>query len=88
MEHLEMHSLRKQAHHLQPLVRIGKAGVSGPIIEEIKRLLKSKKLIKIRLLRSCADLYDSNQIIDSIITQTNSSLISKSGNTVVLYGGK
>jgi len=41
--------LRGLAHPLEPVVRIGRAGVSPSVIEETKRSLQAHELIKVRI---------------------------------------
>ena len=42
-------SLRKTAHHLEPVVWIGKNGISENVIKEIIQALEQHELIKIKL---------------------------------------
>jgi RNA-binding protein len=46
----ERRALRARAHHLQPVVMIGDAGLSPAVLAEIETNLKSHELIKIRVL--------------------------------------
>jgi RNA-binding protein len=41
--------LKGLAHPLEPIVRVGRAGVSASVIEETKRSLKAHELIKVRI---------------------------------------
>jgi RNA-binding protein len=41
--------LRGLAHPLEPIVRVGRAGVSPSVIEETKRSLNAHELIKVRI---------------------------------------
>ena len=40
--------LRSQAHHLEPVVLIGKNGVSIGTIESVNKALEARELIKIK----------------------------------------
>lgn len=42
--------LRSQAHHLDPVVMIGKNGLAEPVLEKIGASLNDHELIKIRFL--------------------------------------
>ena len=42
---------RKYAAELKPLIQIGKNGITPTLIEELKKALKKKKLVKIKCLR-------------------------------------
>ena len=45
----ERRALRARAHHLHPVVRIGEAGLTPAVLNEIDTALKSHELIKIRV---------------------------------------
>ena len=40
--------LRSQAHHLEPVVLIGKNGIKDGTIESINKVLQTRELIKIK----------------------------------------
>jgi RNA-binding protein len=42
-------NLRRQAHHLQPLVTVADKGLSETVIAEIERALHDHELIKVKL---------------------------------------
>ena len=72
-------------HHLQPKVRIGKAGISKGIIEEANQHLKKSKLVKVRLLKSFLTIHDSTDVVKHLEDKTQSSCVQHRGNTIVLY---
>ncbi len=78
--------LKKKARELRPLVRIGKAGLTEGVILEIKRHLDTKELVKIKVLRSSKE--DYMYIVETLLKETNSKLISSVGHTFVLYKPK
>ena len=43
-------ALRARAHHLHPVIMIGEAGLTPAVLKEIDIALKSRELIKIRVL--------------------------------------
>jgi RNA-binding protein len=77
--------LRKQAHHLKPVVSIGKNGLTDAVVAELKAALKRDKLIKIKLARGAVDKYGKDELIPEILESTDSELIEKKGFTAVLY---
>jgi len=79
------HELAEKAKKLEPILRIGKAGLNENVIEEIKRQLKENKLIKIKLLRAFIEGKDKKEIAKEIAVKTNSELINQVGFVVVLY---
>ena len=46
----ERRALKKQAHHLKPVVQTGAAGLSEPVLAEIDRALFDHELVKIKLV--------------------------------------
>lgn len=81
-------SLKDKARGLEAIVRIGKNGLTESIINEIKKQLKIRKLIKIKFLKSAIEDKDKRQFAEDIAKQTNSELIDSVGFTVTLYKGR
>ena len=79
------HQLVEKAKYLEPAVRIGKSGLTEGTVNEIKRQLKNKKLIKIKLLKAFIEDKDRKEIAKLIAEKTNSELIHQVGFVVVLY---
>lgn len=51
--------LRAQAHHLTPIVQIGKGGLTNEIKTSIRKALDARELIKVAILQnSDADIND------------------------------
>ena len=76
--------LRNKAKQLQPSVRIGKFGINEAAVEEIKRQLKAKKLVKVKLLKN-AEVEDVDAVAEGLAGKTDSALIDRVGRVVVLY---
>jgi len=51
--------LKAQAHHLKPLVHIGKGGVSEALASELDVMLESLELMKIKLNQNAVDDVDA-----------------------------
>jgi RNA-binding protein len=80
-----MNELRKRALGLEPCIRIGKAGLSEGVIEEIMHQLKKKKLIKVKLLRSSLDELKKDDLRDEIVRRCDAELVSHVGFVITLY---
>jgi RNA-binding protein YhbY len=65
----------------KPHVRIGKDGIDSGTIEEVKRQLKKYKVIKVRFLRSAADLKVS---ASELANRTSSEVWGQRGAVIVL----
>ncbi|MBW2996636.1 YhbY family RNA-binding protein [Candidatus Woesearchaeota archaeon] len=76
--------MAEKAKYIQPILRIGKAGVTEGAIEEIKRQLKKRKLIKIKLLKSALNGKDKKEMAKEIAEKTRSELIHQVGSVIVL----
>lgn len=63
-------------------ISIGKSGVKESVIDEIKRQLKAREVVKIRFSRSISE--DKKNHIKEIIEKTNSKLVDLRGNVAVL----
>lgn len=79
--------LRKQAHAMPPLVRIGKAGLQQNTLQEIDKQLRIHHLVKIKLLKNFMDdiPLTKRELGEQIAAKTNAALISIVGNTVVVW---
>ena len=79
------HELVEKAKLLEPILRIGKSGLTEGVIKEIKVQLKQNKLIKIKLLKGALVEKDRKTLAKEIAEKTNSELIHQVGFVVVLY---
>ena len=74
--------LRSQAHHLEPVVLIGKNGISDGTVEAVNKALEARELIKIKF----REFKDNKQSIsDEIAASANCHVVGMIGHTVILY---
>ena len=74
--------LRSQAHHLEPVVLIGKNGITDGTIESIDRVLEARELIKIKF----REFKDEKLSLSEEITElTNSQVVGVIGHTVIIF---
>jgi len=76
--------LKKKAAALEPIVRIGKSGLSGTVVGEIKKQIEQKKLIKVKMLRSFVGAGDKKKLAAEIAEKTGSTLVHSVGLIAVL----
>jgi RNA-binding protein len=76
--------LKLKAKSLEPIVRIGKNGLTEGIVNEMIRQLKKKKLIKVKLLKSFVQDKSRKELANEISSATNSEVIDSVGFVVVL----
>lgn len=75
--------LRSQAHHLQPVVMIGKQGLADSVVQKIDEELDRHELIKIRFVD-----YERNEqktMMSEIEAQTSSICAGKIGHLGIFY---
>ena len=82
---LDNKKLKEKAKALEPVIRIGKNGLTESTIKEIKKQLNKKKLIKIKLLRAFISDKNKKEVAKEIAQKTNSHLIDLVGFVIVLY---
>jgi|TARA_B100002003_G_scaffold205896_1_gene199481 RNA-binding protein len=74
----------EQAKLLEPIVRIGKNGLTDSMVKELKLHLKKRKLIKVKLLRSFIGENNRKELVKEIADKTDSNIIQQIGFVVVL----
>lgn len=81
--------LRASAKVLDPVLQIGKNGLTDGSIDLIDRELEAKQLIKIKLHKSALSLEtarsDRAAIAQEIAARTRSQIVEQVGNVIVLY---
>lgn len=74
--------LRGMAHHLKPVVQVGKNGLTEPVIQSIAQALEDHELIKVRL----ADRQgQKREMAGDIAQRTGSVWVGLVGKVVTLY---
>lgn len=76
-------SLAAQAHHINPIVIIGKNGLSAEVLGELDRGLSSHELIKIKILNG--DRKARTLLFEKICHQLNAFPINHIGRVLVIY---
>jgi RNA-binding protein len=79
----ERRALRARAHHLQPVVMIGDAGLTPQVMREIEVNLKSHELIKVRVLGDDRNARDA--LLSAICEATAANGIQQIGKMLVIY---
>jgi RNA-binding protein len=75
--------LRAQAHHLQPIVLIGNAGLSPAVKKEIDLGLKHHELIKIKIASDDRDARE--QMLTEICGELAAVPVQQIGKTLIVY---
>jgi len=75
--------LRGLGHHLDPIVMVGKAGLSESIVTSVSEALDLHELIKVKVQDGC-DL-DRREVADALAKVTHASLVQVLGRTILLF---
>lgn len=75
--------LKKQAHHLKPVVQLGQAGLSEAVLAEIEIALHHHELIKVRVNGGDRDQRDAE--VAAIAARTGADLIQRIGHVAAYY---
>ena len=75
--------LKKKAHSLDAMVRIGKEGYSENTMQGITDVIKSRELIKVKILQNCET--DKYEIGEKIALGTESEVVGIIGRTIIIY---
>ena len=75
--------LRKLASQIQPIMQIGKGGVSENLIKTVSDALEARELIKLTVLENCD--YTPREIADELAGATYSDVVAVIGRKAVLY---
>lgn len=76
-------ALKARAHHLQPVVIVGDAGLTPTVLREIDISLKSHELIKIRVSGDDRDARAA--MIDAICTPLEAASVQHIGKILVIF---
>ncbi|MCH5257105.1 MAG: ribosome assembly RNA-binding protein YhbY [Lachnospiraceae bacterium] len=75
--------LKSLASNLNPVFQIGKASLTPEFTEAINEAFNTRELLKIAVLKNCAD--DPNEIAEIIAERTRSQVVQVIGKKIVLY---
>jgi RNA-binding protein len=78
--------LKGLAHALEPVVRVGRAGVSPSVIEETKRSLQAHELIKVRIEND--DSAQRKAIAEELAKACDADVADTIGKLAILYRGR
>lgn len=78
-------SFKSKARMMEPLLRIGKNGLTDSVVLQVKKLVDKRKLVKIKFLRSFLDNNDRKIAAKRLVESTGAELVDQVGFVVVLY---
>ena len=75
--------LKGLAMTMEPIFQIGKGSMSPSLMEAISEALEARELIKISVLKNCAD--DPKELAQIVAERTRSQVVQVIGKKIVLY---
>ena len=75
--------LRSLANTLEPIVQVGKGGVTETVIATVDQALTARELVKLTVLNNCQDPVE--QVAEELTRATKSELVQQLGKKIVLY---
>jgi RNA-binding protein len=75
-------SLRKQAHHLKPIVFVGKEGMTETVVSAVKEAVLAHELIKVRFV----DNKDTKKkLAPALAKKSKTELVGMIGHLAIMY---
>ncbi len=75
--------LKSLANTLNPLLQVGKNGISDSFIKQLDKSLEDHELVKINVLNNSPD--EAKDIIGEILEATGSEFVQQLGNKLTIY---
>lgn len=75
--------LSSQANALESIFQIGKASLTPEIVSALDEALEKRELIKISVLKNCAD--DPGELADMIAERTRAGVVKVIGKKIILF---
>ncbi|MDY4696440.1 ribosome assembly RNA-binding protein YhbY [Selenomonas montiformis] len=75
--------LRSMGQALEPVVMIGKEGVTPTVVQSARDVIKKRELIKVRVLQNC--LAEPEDVIRMLAERVDSNLVQIIGRNGLLY---
>lgn len=78
--------LKKEAHNLEPIVRIGKEGLSENIVQSLLDAINSRELIKVKVLQNLeAEKEEIREIAEELSEKSGADLVAIIGRILIYY---
>ncbi len=77
--------LRAKGVLLEPVIRVGKEGLTSGLIQEVDRQLEDKGLIKVRFEKSAVRKWDRKELAERLAELVDAELVDVRGRTAVLF---
>ena len=75
--------LKKKAHNLESMVRIGKDGLNENIIQSILDAIDSRELLKVKILQNCEE--EKGTIYSKLMDVKDFEVVGMIGRTIIIF---
>lgn len=75
--------LKSRANSLTSIFSVGKSSLTPEITQAVNEALEARELVKINVLKNCAD--DSRDIAEILAERTRSEVVQVIGKKIILY---
>ena len=75
--------LKSLAMTMDPVIHVGKSGVTPELIPSVEEAIEKRELIKLAVLKNCME--DPREIANIIAERTHSQVVQVIGKKIVLY---
>ena len=76
-------ALRSMAAQIQPIMQIGKGGVSENLVKTVSDALEARELIKLSVLENCE--YTPRESADELAAMVGADVVGVIGRKIILY---
>ena len=76
--------LKKMAHEIDPVVRIGKDGIDDDVIESIANAVKKRQLIKVKILQN-SEVEVARELGNELASKTKSVFVDSIGRILIFF---
>ncbi len=75
--------LRSEGSRLDPVVRVGKEGMTDTVIQAVEDVIRSREFIKVKILNNSEE--DVRDVASVLSEKTGAEIVHVMGGTVLLY---
>lgn len=75
--------LKSLGHSLEPILQIGKSGITENLLKQIDEMLETRELIKVKILNN--NELDANEVANDISEELRAEFVQSIGNKFVIY---
>ena len=79
----ERAGLRMEAQKLEPIIQVGKDGITNAVVNTVDQALFARELIKITVLESCPE--SAKEVANILSERSRADIVQVIGRKIVLY---